>query len=203
MFESGAISNAKLSKVCPLLFQVDAGQLQGPLSQFQATPFSKDEMKKLIDSINAYSEPQLGDTQLARTFDRLWPELDELIGKALKEETPAKKPNKRSVEELLEETLATVRTLAITKLDEDSINHWIVVFRSLLDFGHKIAEVGESESKEKAVEMIGATINHLRLMLNLAQPKIAKASKYKDLQVEAKSVMEKLDEAHKWSDIPF
>jgi hypothetical protein len=84
MFESGAISNAKLSRVCPLLFDLETAQLQGPLNQFQATPYSEDEIKKLINSINDLSENPLNQAQLERTFDRCWPELNNTITKILK-----------------------------------------------------------------------------------------------------------------------
>lgn len=203
MFESGAISNANLSRVCPLLFQVESAQLQGPLSQFQATPYSEEEVKKLINSINSFSEPPLSDAQLNRTFDRCWPELNKAINEALENKIQTKKPNKRSLEDLVEETLATVRTLANSKPDEESINHWIVLFRSLLDFGNQMERIADSKSEEKTIEMTEATINHLRLTLNLAQPKISKSTKYKEFQHEAKAMMVKLEGTYSLMDIPF
>lgn len=203
MFESGAISNAKLSRVCPLLFQVEPAQLQGPLSQFQATPYSKEEVWKLIGSINDLSDTPLNEAQLNRTFERCWPEFDKSINTALSNNPEAQKPEKRTQDELIEEILSTVRTLANQKPDEESVNHWIVMFRGLMDFGHQMERIGSSESEEKALEMLRSTVNHLRLTLNLTQPKIAKATSNKDLVAEAKAVMGKLETAINYMEIPF
>lgn len=203
MFESGAISNAKLSRVCPLLFQVEPSQLQGPLSQFQATPYSEDEIRKLILSINDLSEAPLSEAQLIRTFDRCWPELEKSINVALSKSVGVEKPRKRSQDELIEEILSIIRMLANQKPDEESINHWIVLFRGLLDFGQKIEQIGSSKSEDKTLEMLQTTLNHLRLTLNLAQPKIAKASSHKELAAEAKALMSKLEVIISLGDIPF
>lgn len=193
MFESGAISNANLSRVCPLLFDVNAGQLQGPLSQFQATPYSEEEIRKLVTSINAFSQPPLTENQLHRTFDRCWPELKQAVEEALAKKPQTEELTKRTLEELVEETLATVRTLANTKPDEETINHWIVVFRSLMDFGHNIERLASTKSNNQLSDMAAATLNHLRLVLNLASPKITRSAKYKDLQAEAQGLMKKLE----------
>jgi len=203
MFESGAISNAKLSRVCPLLFQVEPAQLQGPLSQFQATPYSEAEIKKLISSINELSNTPLPEAQLNRTFDRCWPELEKSITDALTTELTEKIPQKRPQEELIEEILSMVRTIANQTPDEESVNHWIVLFRALMDFGIQINQIGNSKSKDKELEMIQSTLNHLRLTLNLAQPKISKASKSKELGSEAKALIAKIETTINAYDIPF
>lgn len=203
MFESGAISNAKLSRVCPLLFQVEAAQLQGPLSQFQATPYGEEEVRKLVASINDLMDVPLSGVQLNRTFDRCWPELDEAIAKALAIQSETDLPKKRPQEEIIEEILSTVRSLANSAPDEESINHWIVLFRGLMDFGSEINRIGSSKVAEPELEMMRSTLNHLRLTLNLAQPKIAKSSKKTELMAEAKSLMGKLEASIDAKDLPF
>lgn len=203
MFESGAISNAKLSRVCPLLFQVEPAQLQGPLSQFQATPYNEAEVRKLISSINELSGTPLTEAQLNRTFDRCWSEFERSIADALATKLTEEIPQKRPQEELIEEILSTVRVIANQAPDEESVNHWIVLFRSLMDFGGQINQISNSKSEDKELEMIRSTLNHLRLTLNLAQPKISKASKSKELTVEAKVMMAKLEETINTYDIPF
>lgn len=194
MFESGAISNAELTKVCPLLFQLEPGQVQGPLAQFQATPYSESEVRQLVSSINGLLPVPLAEGQLNRVFDRCWPELHDSISKALDAAPGAEQPKRRTTEEMLEETLSVVRSLANAKPDEDAINHWMVSFRHLLDFGAQINGIANSANDlgDKQLETLTATINHLRLMLNLAQPKIAKSSRYKEYQADASAVMGKL-----------
>lgn len=205
MFESGAISNAKLSRVFPLLFQVQPAQLQGPLSQFQATPYSEEEVKKLVFSINDLSDTQLSQTQLTRTFDRCWPELDKSINAGLSSSIETEKPKKRSQDEIIEEILSRVRIISNQKPDEESINHWIVLFRVFMDFGCKIENIGQSksENKDKILEMLQTTQNHLRITLNLVQPKISKTSKYKEFAAEANMLMNKLETTISFMDIPF
>lgn len=203
MFESGAISNARLTRVCPLLFQVEPSQLQGPLNQFQATPYNEDEVKKLIRSINDFSEAPLNEAQLTRTFDRCWPELAKSIEEALANEADAEKPKKRSKDDLIEEILSMVRMLANQKPDDESINHWVVLFRGLMDFGNNIERIGVGGSDKKVEEMLQATLNHLRLTLNLAQPKISKSSRYKEFASEANMLMSKIETTIDLLDIPF
>lgn len=203
MFESGAISNAKLSRVCPLLFQVEPAQLQGPLSQFQATPYSEAEIRKLTFSINEFLESPLSEAQLNRTFDRCWPEFDKAINDALSSKTKAEAPQKRPQEEIVEEILSTVRTLANQAPDEESVNHWIVLYGALTDFGNQISQIGKSKSEEKELEMLQCTLKNFRTILNLSQPKISKSSRAKELSAEAKLMITKLESTINELQIPF
>jgi len=53
MFETGALSKSiSAARVCPLLFGVEPSDVKGPLVQFQAAPFAKDEMKKAVRMMN-------------------------------------------------------------------------------------------------------------------------------------------------------
>ena len=182
---------------------MEAAQLQGPLSQFQATPYGEEEIRKLVLSINDLMDTRLSAPQLNRTFDRCWPELDEAVSRALIVQSEADLPKRRPQEEIIEEILSTVRALANGTPDEDSINHWIVLFRGLMDFGNEINRIGSSQVDEPELEMMKSTLNHLRLTLNLAHPKIAKASKKTALMAEATSLMRKLEASIDAKDIPF
>src|SRR5690348_15249061 len=77
MFEAGALSkNIDKSKVCPILFGIDPADIQGPLVQFQAARFNKDEVKKVVRMINS----ELGDSALSsevfeNVFEMWWPKL--------------------------------------------------------------------------------------------------------------------------------
>ena len=63
LFEAGALAkNLDRSKVCPLLFgKMEPTDVKGPLVQFQAAQFSKDEMKRVTKMVNS----ELGDTALS------------------------------------------------------------------------------------------------------------------------------------------
>jgi hypothetical protein len=62
LFEAGALAkNLNRSKVCPLLFGgMEPTDVKGPLVQFQAAQFSKEEVKRVMKMINS----ELGDASL-------------------------------------------------------------------------------------------------------------------------------------------
>ncbi len=82
-FETGAIAKVlDESHVSPLLLGVDQEELDGlPLSQFQCTEFSKEDMRRLLDSINSAAGSPLGDAQIKRNLDNAWAGLVAVVGK--------------------------------------------------------------------------------------------------------------------------
>jgi len=61
MFEAGAIScTIEKARVCPLIFDIEETDLQGPLAQFQATKFVKQDVRQLFVTINSAA----GETKL-------------------------------------------------------------------------------------------------------------------------------------------
>lgn len=117
MFEAGALSKrVDSSRVCPLLFGIESTDLEGPLVQFQASPFSELEMKKLVRTMNVgLGEQRLDDAVLNSVFEMWWPRLNEKVGKILAQH--AAKPDggsTRSDRELLEEVLQLARLNATT-----------------------------------------------------------------------------------------
>lgn len=113
MFEAGALSKRiDTSRVCPVLFGVDNADLEGPLVQFQAAPFSEAEVRKLIRTLNAgLAEQRLEETVLTAVFDMWWPKLNDRVTKILEKHAskPASTSTSRSDRELLEEVLQLTR----------------------------------------------------------------------------------------------
>lgn len=116
MFEAGALSKSmEKSRVCPMLFGVEPTDLAGPLVQFQAAPFSKDEVRKVMKTVNS----QLGELALEpnvmdSVFDKWWPDLEEKVNHVLNQAaSPTSSKGLRSDRELLEEVLKISRTLAV------------------------------------------------------------------------------------------
>jgi hypothetical protein len=72
MFEAGAISRTvEKARICPVLFDIEPTDVEGPLARFQATTFSEDEIFRLLTTINSNAgdgavKPEL----LARAFKR-------------------------------------------------------------------------------------------------------------------------------------
>lgn len=113
-FEAGAISKlVDKSKVCPVLFDVDVADIKGPLANFQATPFSKAEMRQLVDTINgAAGDAKLAAATLATVFDKWWPDLEAEMDRIRKTHAgESKKAGKRPDRELLEEVLLLLRRM--------------------------------------------------------------------------------------------
>jgi hypothetical protein len=60
MFEAGAISTSHdKARVCAILFDIKPTNVVGPLQSFQATEFSKDEIRRLLVTINSNAEERM------------------------------------------------------------------------------------------------------------------------------------------------
>jgi hypothetical protein len=80
-FEAWAISKAiDQSSISLFLLRVDPTEMRGPLSQFQSIVCNRNDIYKLMYSINSRLEPerQLTIDVLERTFDKWWPELEKI-----------------------------------------------------------------------------------------------------------------------------
>jgi len=84
-FEAGALSKSvEDGRVCPILFEGDTSDIEGPLSQFQATTFGASGVKKLVKDINgAMGKEALLETFLWSEFEDRWPSLEREIQRIL------------------------------------------------------------------------------------------------------------------------
>jgi hypothetical protein len=119
MFEAGSLSN-KLdkSRVCPVLFEIENTDLTGPLATFQTTRFIKDDIRKLMGTVNDLcGDNKLSDRVFSDTFEMFWPTLDKDIYAiiTLDKETKKYKSVKkiRTDREILDEILEHVRMNSI------------------------------------------------------------------------------------------
>ena len=80
-FEAGVISaRIEQTHVCPYLLDLKKSDLSGPLSQFQATEFSKEDTRKLLGTVNRSIEAgPIEESLLNTSFDRCWPDLDKQL----------------------------------------------------------------------------------------------------------------------------
>ena len=86
-FEAGALSKSvDRARVSPVLFGLMPSQITGPLVQFQATEFVRDDILKLLRGISrSCGELQLDDIRLALVFDAMWPQLEAQVEKLIAE----------------------------------------------------------------------------------------------------------------------
>lgn len=82
-FEAGALSKTMDKPfVSPFLFDVKRSEVDGPILQFQSTIFEKDDIYKLIKTINkACAADCLTDDRLEKAFTVWYPSLEENLNK--------------------------------------------------------------------------------------------------------------------------
>ncbi len=114
-FEAGALSKTiDKSKVSPFLFGVKRSEVQGPILQFQSTIYEKEDVLKLLHSINSSNDPKfLEEARLESTFDVWWPRLQtnlDLIESKIEDYTTYNsETNTVGANEILEEILELLR----------------------------------------------------------------------------------------------
>lgn len=81
-FEAGALSKAlDRARVTPFLFRVERTAITEPLRQFQSTLPEKDDVRKLVKSLNsALGDQALDEGRVDEIFDVWWPRLEHELG---------------------------------------------------------------------------------------------------------------------------
>jgi hypothetical protein len=120
LFEAGAISKTSDSYVCTFLTDISSpSEISGPLSSFQATKFSKEDVLKLCKTINnrvkdSKGGKSLNEKALEDVFETFYPKLEKKLNEILISESDNVDDNIehiRSDRELLEETIEGIRHL--------------------------------------------------------------------------------------------
>jgi hypothetical protein len=107
-FEAGALSKSlDRSRVVPLLFRLERAELpQGPLVQFQSVLAQREDIEKLLLSLNrACDDGALDQNRLESVFEVWWPKLEDALASVrATDPTPAKtaRPEKDVLAEILE-----------------------------------------------------------------------------------------------------
>ncbi len=149
LFEAGALAkNLDRSKVCPLLFGgMEPTDVKGPLVQFQAAQFSKDEMKRVMKMINGeLAEAALAPDVLDDVFEMWWPKLEKQVAKELEGADASDEEGRRSERDLLEEVLALTRRLASDRERQREFQH--PVWDDLLESVAGLARVARLRSQD-------------------------------------------------------
>jgi hypothetical protein len=115
LFEAGAISkNFDKANVCPILFDLDPSDVDGPLAQFMFSTFNKEDFKRFINTMNNKLDDKLPPKVLDTVYDNFWPQLENEINKILSETNPSSYRT-RNEKEILEELLTLTRKLAFSQ----------------------------------------------------------------------------------------
>jgi len=77
-FEAGALSKTMdKSFVTPFLFDIRRSEVNGPMLQFQSTIFEKEDIRKMVKSLNkASGEHAIPENRLEKTFEVWYPRLE-------------------------------------------------------------------------------------------------------------------------------
>lgn len=148
-FEAGALSKTiDKSFVCPFLFDIKRSEVNGPVLQFQSTIFAKEDIKKLLHTMNkACGEGCLEEVRLDKTFDVWYPTLEEELDKALQAVIiePSKQEEEIEVEEsiaseILEEILDISRNnqKLLRKPDQNIVEYLEKINQQILEANSKI-----------------------------------------------------------------
>lgn len=114
-FEAGALSKTmEKTAVSPFLFDIKRSEVSGPILQFQSTIFEKEDIKKLIFSLNKVCESEtLSDDRLEKAFSVWYPTLEDQLNALIKSMPLAPTPDEDeaidSAGEILEEILDLTR----------------------------------------------------------------------------------------------
>jgi TIR domain len=114
MFEAGAISSSvNKPRICAILFDIEPTDLQGPLAAFHATRFSREDIYKLVKTINSNAgDAAIENERLDRIFDKWWPDLEESVSKITSKTASSAKPPVRSDRDLLQEVVGLCRVIS-------------------------------------------------------------------------------------------
>lgn len=104
LFEAGALSKTlEQTCVCPILFQMNPGQLSGPLTQFQSNKLTMSGILKVLHTLNKnLGDNKLESNELEEILDVWWPKLEQKLN-----DIPASDTNiqPRTTNEQLDELL--------------------------------------------------------------------------------------------------
>ena len=112
LFEAGALSKTSDAHVCTFLLDINPADIKPPLGQFQHTLFTKDDVKRLMHTINkkisVQNEKTLPEKDLDEVFEVFWPRLEEKLS-AIKNRSTTMVKQTRTDRDILEEILQLVR----------------------------------------------------------------------------------------------
>lgn len=130
-YEAGALAKSTSnSNICTLLIGVTSGDVERPLGNFQDTKTDKDDIRKLLATINdAMPEAsRLPVDTLDRAFETQWPRLEQFLGEIasqpFQENAVPSRPQNEILDEILENTRQISRELSVASAVEPSIGDW-------------------------------------------------------------------------------
>lgn len=120
LFEAGALSKGlPENHVCTFLLNLESSEITEPLSQFQDTKNTKEELFRLINTVNSYAKDPVSEQVISKNFEKWWPEFEEKLASIppYEEITGKDLPPPRDRDEILEEMLGILRGMKRERTD--------------------------------------------------------------------------------------
>jgi hypothetical protein len=141
IYEAGALSR---TPVAPLLIDIPATLITGPLAQFQAKTLDRQGCHDLVISINARFGSLMQRAEIDRRFDERWPELAARVAAHPPEPRPEPAPSPREREVTPALPASTAYTAPWFIIPLDAIRRAAAEARNTTSLRHVADEVGMS-----------------------------------------------------------
>lgn len=136
LFEAGALSKINETKVCTFLLDLTPPDIKPPLSQFQHTIFTKEDIFRLMQTINQQlplsGEKSLTEKTLNQVFERSWSEFEKRMNEIIKIRHTQTKES-RSDRDILEEMLELVRRIDKNQITQNNPDFLTPDFKKSLE----------------------------------------------------------------------
>ncbi|KYK32135.1 MAG: hypothetical protein AYK19_15955 [Theionarchaea archaeon DG-70-1] len=187
LYEAGALSKMKDAYVCTFLLDLTPSQIERPLGMFQHTRFDKDDIWKLLLTINKKvkeaNEISPDEKVLSGIFNKFWPDLKSRLEIIAQRQSEVTQPV-RSDSEKLDEILELVRALTRRGRSE----------YSLTPSGQKLLKEWEQYQKYLPLDSVKRVQNVMKQLQTLIPPEYPSYPKYLPLDFikEVQNVMKQL-----------
>ena len=154
-FEAGALSKSiEHGKVFPLLYNIPPNDFKGPLSQFQVTTFEKDDLLKLVRSLNQnIGTSKIPPERLHKTFEIVYPGLINAIQQLKITAIPEKKASPKSTTPLTSDKESGISPLELKVLQLLSLHNYLDTASILkeIEIPNRVAGYYINNLKEKGL----------------------------------------------------
>ncbi|WP_321346475.1 toll/interleukin-1 receptor domain-containing protein [Halopseudomonas oceani] len=122
LFEAGALAKGlTTNRVCPVLIDLEASDIEGPLAQFNHTSLDKVGMWSLLSTLNGcLGDQKLDQAILEKVFQVYWPSFEAELRQALADNPVADPSPPRTEDSMLSEILMLTRGLSKRVADLES-----------------------------------------------------------------------------------
>ena len=167
LFEAGALSKSiAKSRVVPYLVGIDQSGVASPLSQFQAVEADRSGTASLLTSIDEASSDPMTAERVETYLEKWWSDLEVRIQAALGLPTPEPDVQPRPLENVVEEVLEIVRSLARSQVitvprQAGIVNLWVDTSPLLGDRGFtSMCRLFQLQTLSDLVQWVASSIRY-------------------------------------------